>query len=146
MHVHSIHATVLASLKDSRLPPIDQNCAAFYNRYIIDTNYGGLAFEKQGERCAALLHDPKKKVMIMGNHGILIIGQTVSDTFNRLYYFEKAAETYIKALQTGQPLRLIPDEIAEKTALELERYPQEGDRHFEQLKAILDDEGSNYKD
>jgi ribulose-5-phosphate 4-epimerase/fuculose-1-phosphate aldolase len=146
MHVHSIHATVLASLKDSRLPPIDQNCAAFYNRYIIDTNYGGLAFEKQGERCAALLHDPKKKVMIMGNHGILIIGQTVSDTFNRLYYFEKAAETYIKALQTGQPLRLIPDEIAEKTALELEQYPQEGDRHFEQLKAILDDEGSNYKD
>ena len=27
MHVHSIFATVLASLRDSRLPPIDQNCA-----------------------------------------------------------------------------------------------------------------------
>ena len=43
MHVHSIHATVLASLQDSRLPPIDQNCATFFNRYVIDENYGGLA-------------------------------------------------------------------------------------------------------
>jgi len=61
MHVHSIHATVLASLKDSRLLPIDQNCATFYNRYVIDDNYGGLAFEDEGERCAAMLQDPKKK-------------------------------------------------------------------------------------
>ena len=75
MHVHSIHATVLASLKDSRLLPIDQNCATFYNRYVIDDNYGGLAFEDEGERCAAMLQDPKKKVMIMGNHGVLVIGE-----------------------------------------------------------------------
>ena len=43
MHVHSIYATVLASLADSNLPPIDQNCATFFNRYVIDENYGGLA-------------------------------------------------------------------------------------------------------
>lgn len=58
MHVHSIHATVLASLADSRLPPIDQNCATFFNRYVIDDGYGGLAFEEEGERCAAQLADP----------------------------------------------------------------------------------------
>ncbi|WP_109465496.1 class II aldolase and adducin N-terminal domain-containing protein [Albibacillus kandeliae] len=144
MHVHSIHATVLASLKDSNLPPIDQNCATFYNRYVIDESYGGLAFEDEGERCAQLLCDPKKKVMIMGNHGVLVIGDSVADTFNRLYYFERAAETYIRALQTGQPLRVLPDDIAEKTAQELEDYPGQGDRHLAELKAILDDEGSNY--
>lgn len=144
MHVHSIHATVLASLADSNLPPIDQNCATFYNRYVIDDGYGGLAFEDEGERCAALLTDPKKKVMIMGNHGIMIIGDTVAETFNRLYYFERAAETYIRALQTGQPLRVLSDEIAEKTAQELESYPEQDTRHLNELKAILDEEGSNY--
>ncbi len=36
MHVHSIHATVLASLADSRLPPIDQNSAMFFNRHVVD--------------------------------------------------------------------------------------------------------------
>ena len=85
MHVHSIHATVLASLADSRLPPIDQNCATFFNRYVIDDGYGGLAFEEEGERCAALFVDPRKKVMIMGNHGIMIIGDTIAETFSRLY-------------------------------------------------------------
>jgi ribulose-5-phosphate 4-epimerase/fuculose-1-phosphate aldolase len=144
MHVHSIHATVLASLADSRLPPIDQNCATFFNRYVIDEGYGGLAFADEGERCAALLKDPKKKVMIMGNHGVLVIGNSVADTFNRLYYFERAAETYVRALQTGQPLRVLPDDIAEKTARELEQYPEQDVRHLAELKAILDYEGSDY--
>lgn len=144
MHVHSIHATVLASLADSRLPPIDQNCATFFNRYVIDESYGGLAFEDEGARCAGLLTDPRKKVLIMGNHGVMVIGDTVAETFNRLYYFERAAETYIRALQTGQPLRVLPDEIAEKTARELEDYPGQDTRHLEELKAILDDEGSDY--
>lgn len=144
MHVHSIHATVLASLADSRLPPIDQNCATFFNRYVIDDGYGGLAFEEEGERCAALLTDPRKKVMIMGNHGVMVIGDSVADTFNRLYFFERAAETYIRALQTGKPLRVLPDDIAEKTAQELEDYPEQGDRHLTELKLILDDEGANY--
>ena len=144
MHVHSIHATVLATLQDSRLLPIDQNCATFFNRYVIDDHYGGLAFEEEGERCAGLLTDPKQKVMIMGNHGVMIIGATVAETFNRLYYFERAAETYIRALQTGQPLRVLSDKIAEKTAQELEDYPEQDERHLSELKAILDEEGSNY--
>lgn len=144
MHVHSIHATVLASLVDSRLPPIDQNCATFFNRYVIDDGYGGLAFDDEGARCAAHLTDPKKKTMIMGNHGVLVLGDSVADAFNRLYYFERAAETYIRALQTGQPLRVLSDEVAEKTAAELEGYPEQAERHLDELKAILDDEGSNY--
>ncbi|MBM7068974.1 class II aldolase and adducin N-terminal domain-containing protein [Actibacterium sp. 188UL27-1] len=144
MHVHSIFATVLASLEDSRLPPIDQNCATFYDRTVIDEDYGGLAFEEEGERCAALLNDPKKKILIMGNHGVMVIGDTVADTFNRLYYFERAAETYIRALQTGQRLRLIPKDIAEKTAQEVEDYPGQADKHLSELKLILDAEGANY--
>ena len=144
MHVHSIHATVLAALADSSLPPIDQNTATFFNRYVIDDGFGGLAFESEGARCAAMLTDPKVKTMIMGNHGVLVIGDCVADTFNRLYYFERAAETYIRALQTGQKLRILSDEIAEKTAQELEDYPDQSERHLSELKALLDEEGNNY--
>lgn len=144
MHVHSIFATVLASLGDSSLPPIDQNTAIFFNRYVVDEEYGGLAFEEEGRRCAGLLRNPLIKVMVMCNHGIVVIGDSVADTFNRLYYFERAAETYIRALQTGQRLRVMPDEIAEKTAREIESYPDQADRHFSEIKAILNAEGSDY--
>ncbi|MEO0342752.1 MAG: class II aldolase and adducin N-terminal domain-containing protein [Pseudomonadota bacterium] len=144
MHVHSVHATVLACLADSTLYPIDQNCATFFGRYVVDDAYGGLALEEEGARCAQLLKNPKHKVMIMGNHGVMVIGDTVAETFNRMYYFERACETFIQALQTGQKLRILPDEIAEKTATEMELYPEQGEKHLNELKAILDDEGSNY--
>ncbi|MCB1311798.1 MAG: hypothetical protein KDK29_07855, partial [Sedimentitalea sp.] len=59
-------------------------------------------------------------------------------------YFERAAETYIRALQTGRTLRVMSDAIAEKTARELEAYPEQDTRHLAELKAILDSEGSDY--
>lgn len=144
MHVHSIHATVLASLADSRLPPIDQNSAMFFNRQIVDEHYGGMAFESEGARCANMLADPKITTMIMGNHGVLVVGRTVAETFNRLYYFERAAETYIRALQTGRPLRVLSDEVAEKTAQEWEDYPNAADFHLSEIRTMLDEERSTY--
>ena len=144
MHVHSMHDTVLASLADSRLPPIDQNSAMFFGRQVVDGHYGGMAFADEGARCAEMLGDPKITTMIMGNHGVLIIGQTVAETFNRLTYFERAAETYIRALQTRKPLRVLPDDVAEKTAQEWDAYPGFAEFHLTEIKALLDEEGSTY--
>jgi ribulose-5-phosphate 4-epimerase/fuculose-1-phosphate aldolase len=145
IHVHSIHATVLASLADSTLPPIDQNSAMFFNRHVVDAHYGGLAFEEEGERCSQLLSDPKVKVMVMGNHGILVLGDNVADAFNRMFYFERAAETYIKALWTGRPLRTLSDAVAEKAASEMDDYPGQAERHLDELKAILDEQEPVYR-
>ena len=144
MHVHSIHATVLASLADSSLPPIDQNTAMFFGRQVVDGHYGGMAFADEGARCASMLADPKITTMIMGNHGVLVVGQTVAETFNRLVFFERAAETYIRALQTGKPLRLLSDAVAEKTAQEWESYPGYAEAHLREIKALLDESGANY--
>lgn len=144
MHVHSTYATVLASLADSRLPAIDQNSAIFHNRQVVDENYGGLALEEEGTRCAQLFQDPSIRTMIMGNHGVLFIGETVAETFTRMYYFERAARNYIIALSTGRPLRFLSEEVAELTARQLE-----GDSAAEQdvldgMRALLDAEGLDY--
>ena len=144
MHLHSPFATVLASLEDSTLAPIDLNTATFFDRMIVDEALGGLAFEAEGERCAAMLTDPRVRIMVMGNHGVLALGDSVADAFNRLYYFERAAQTYIRALQTGRPLRFLSAGVAEKVASELERYPDQAERHFAEIKAILDEEGSSH--
>ncbi|MBC7736602.1 MAG: hypothetical protein H7245_05115, partial [Candidatus Saccharibacteria bacterium] len=75
---------------------------------------------------------------------VLIIGNSVADAFNRLTYFERAAETYIRALQTGRPLRVLSDEVAEKTAQEWEAYPAFSTFHLNEIKALLDEEGATY--
>lgn len=91
-----------------------------------------------------MLSDPAKKVMVMGNHGVLVVGRSVADTFNRLYYFERAAETFIRALQTGQKLRVLSDEIAEKTARELDDYPGQAEAHLREIRRRLDAENNIY--
>ena len=95
-------------------------------------------------RCTGLMANPLQKLLIMGNHGVMIIGDTVADTFNWLFYFERGAETYIRALQTGQPPWVLPNEIAEKTVCELEGYSEMDTKHLVELKVILDEEGSKY--
>lgn len=145
MHVHSRYATILASLADSYLPPVDQNAAMFFERHVVDEEYGGLAFEEEGERCAHLLADPKTQIMVMGNHGVLAVGADVAQTLHRLYYFERAAATYIGALQTGRELRVMSDSIARKTAQELADYPESAERHLDEVKAILRSEGSTFE-
>ncbi len=144
MHAHPIFSTVLASLADSRLPAIDQNTAMFFERTVIDEGFAGLAFEDEGRRIAEQLQDPDVLLMVMGNHGVLVLGDSVADAFNRLYYFERAAETYVRALQTGLPLRVMPDEVARSTSAELADYPGQADKHLAGLRAILDAEGSDY--
>jgi ribulose-5-phosphate 4-epimerase/fuculose-1-phosphate aldolase len=144
MHVHSTYATALACLSDSRLPAIDQSSAMFYNRQVVDEDYGGLALEEEGTRCARLFQDPSVRTMIMGNHGVLFIGETVAETFMRMYYFERAARTYILALQTGKPLRELSHDVAEITASQ-----QEGDTGAEAdfmqgMRAVLDAQEPDY--
>ena len=72
------------------------------------------------------------------------IGDSVADTFTRLYYFERAAQTCIRALQTGKSLRLMPADVCERVACELERYPGQAERHLAEIKAVLDEESSSY--
>ncbi|MEM8791270.1 MAG: class II aldolase and adducin N-terminal domain-containing protein [Pseudomonadota bacterium] len=144
MHVHSVHATVLATLEDPLIPPIEQNACMFYGRMAVDPDYGGLALDEEAERCCSHLSDPKTSVLIMANHGVMVVGETVSQCWNRLFYFERAAETYVKALWTGRPLRVLSHEIAEKTSTELADYEGQEEKHLGELKAILDEEGSDY--
>ena len=49
------------ALADSRLPPIDQNSATFFNRHVVDEGYAGLAFEDEGERCASCWPIPRTR-------------------------------------------------------------------------------------
>ena len=144
LHIHSRYATVLATLEDPTIPPIDQNTAMFYERIVVDAEYGGLALEEEGERVCKLFTDPRKKTMVMGNHGVMVVGETIAEAWNTLYYFERAAQTYILALQTGRKLKLIPDRIAAETAEAMNTYSDVVDRHLGELMTLLDAEGSDY--
>lgn len=136
IHCHPPHATALATLADPRMLPLDNNTARFFNRLAIDQGFGGIADEaEEGERLAAALGG--KKTLLMGNHGITCTGTTVAEAFEDLYFFEKAAQTLLLAYASGQPLNVLSDEVAEKTARGWDDYRGMSYAHFDWLKSQL---------
>ena len=144
-HAHPKYATALSALKDPTLKPIDQNTMIFYNKVSVYNEYGGFGFEEESIKMANALGN--KQHMLLANHGILTTGETVADGFNYLYYFEKAAETYLTALSTNQELNVVSHEVAEKTAEEAANFPTNFAKMFlTQIRLILDKEEPDYKD
>ena len=104
-----------------------------------------MGFEEEAAKMATKIGN--KKVLLMSNHGVLTTGQTVAEAFDELFYFEKACETYITALSTNKKLKIVSDEIAEKTAQEWEKYTTGGQElHLKAIRSILDKEDPSYKE
>lgn len=143
LHAHPKNGTILASLADSRLLPIDQNCARFFNRIAIDEDFSGMALGEEAERCVEQL--ATKRVMVMGNHGVLVAADSIAQAFDDLYYLERSAETLVGAYMTGKKLRVMSDAVAERTARQWETYPNFARNHFDALMRILDDEEPDYR-
>ena len=145
LHLHPPYGTALATLADPRLLPIDQNTARFFNRLAIDSEFGGIADERtEGERIVKALGD--KSHMIMGNHGVLVTGPTVAETFEDLYFLERAARTLILAYSSGRPLKVMSDSLAEQTARSWEDYRDSAFAHFRDLKHMLDARDPSYRE
>jgi ribulose-5-phosphate 4-epimerase/fuculose-1-phosphate aldolase len=145
LHVHPPYSTALAALADPALKPIDQNTARFFNRVAIDRSYRGIADDRvEGDRLAAALGD--KSHMIMGNHGLMVTAATVAEAFEDLYFLERAARTLVLAYATGQPLNVMPDELAEQTARSWEAYRESAFAHFRDLRTMLDEKDLSYRD
>jgi len=134
---------VLSCLQDPVLPPLDQNCMRFFERVAVDTAFDGMGLGDEAERVSRALEG--KPVLLMGQHGVLVVGPTVAQAFDDLYYFERSCETYITALMTGKPLRIASARVAHKTMRQwVEDYDGFADQHFSEMKAVLDDERSSY--
>lgn len=137
MHAHMPYATTLTVVHGGRLEWASQNSLKFYNRVAYDDDYQGLALDDaEGERmCKAM---GGADVLFLGNHGIIVCGPTVAAAFDDLYYLERACMLQVLAAGTGKPLRVLPGEIAAKTARQMNGESQQAALHLEALKRLLD--------
>ena len=145
LHTHMPYATTLTTLEDAEIKPIDQNCLRFFGRVAYDDSYGGLALSMdEGERLARAIGD--KSVLMMANHGVIVVGESVAEAFDELYYLEKACQVLVLAYATGKELRLVSDNLAARVAKEWQEYGAFAKAHLAELEAILDAEEPDYRD
>ena len=145
LHLHTPYATALATLKDPTLLPIDNNTARFYGDLGIDTGFGGIADDKaEGERLADSLGT--HSCLLMGSHGIAVSADTVAEAFEKMYFFERAAQTLMLAYASGKPLNVLSHEVALNTANGWKAYQGMAHEHFEFLKSELDKADASYRE
>jgi ribulose-5-phosphate 4-epimerase/fuculose-1-phosphate aldolase len=127
------------------MKPIDQNTARFFGIVGADLGFGGIADDaEEGSRLAAAFGN--HPILLMGNHGLTVTAGTVAEAFEQLYFFERASRTLMLAYASGQPLNVMSDRIAEKTAEGWREYNGMAFAHFEALKAMLDKTDPSYRD
>ena len=93
LHTHTKSGCAVAALKCG-LWPVNQISMGFYGR-VAYHDYEGVALDmSEQQRLVQDLGD-------MRNHGLLTVGETVSQAFLRMYYLEKACEIQLAAQAGG---------------------------------------------
>ena len=149
-HTHQPFASALTRLEDPQILPIGQTELGTAVHTAYDDTYTGPAYDPaEGERLSAAIGD--RTVLMMANHGVLTVGRTVAEAYDRLYYLERVAQVQLYAMWTGRPLKRLPQPVIDSTLAEFRGARSYGGKkpalwHFEALKRILDRQEPDYKD
>ena len=145
LHTHMPNATALAMLEGPPLAWAGQTALKFHGRTAVDEHYGGLALSTaEGDRIAASMGEAD--IVFLKNHGVMVVGPTIAEAWDDLYYLERAAEAQRLALSTGRPLKIIPEAVAAATAAQMREGDGESARlHLESIKRTLDRETPDYR-
>jgi ribulose-5-phosphate 4-epimerase/fuculose-1-phosphate aldolase len=144
LHTHMPYATAITLLEGGRLEMAEQNALRFHDDIAYDEIYNGLVTdEAEGDRLARALGT--KRVMFLASHGVIVVGETVAEAFDSLYYLERACRLQVLARSMGGKLRTVRPEVV-RTAYQMMRNdaPKYADAHFGALKRILDREEPGY--
>jgi ribulose-5-phosphate 4-epimerase/fuculose-1-phosphate aldolase len=111
-HSHSPYGRAFSTL-GIHLDPITQDVCAFYEDHAVYDDYHGLVNDlDEGVRLAKAL-GPNKAV-ILQNHGLLTVGQTVAEAVWWFITMERSCQVQLLAMAAGTP-RLIPHDVAVHT-------------------------------
>lgn len=137
-HTHMPYATALSSLYDMRILPVNQSSLRFVNRTSYLRRYNGLVLDSNSaEDIVGALCE--RDVLLMGNHGVTLVDDSVIGCVYDLHYLEQACRDQHLVLASGQPLRLIPDDVVERTAAQMLDEKRMAKRaHFDAMCRHLD--------
>ena len=136
-HTHMPYATALSMVEGEPLLWAGQTALKFYGRTAVDDRYNGLALDAaEGDRIAATMGDAD--IVFLRNHGVMVVGPTIAEAWDDLYYLERAAEVQVHAMSTGRPLVPVPPGIARSTNQQMRASdPASARLHLDAVKRLL---------
>ncbi len=112
-HAHSLYGKAWSSL-GRLLDPITQDACAFYGDHALFDDYTGVVLDvEEGRRISGALG--QRKAVILRNHGLLTVGQSVDEAAWWFITMERSCQAQLLAEAAGTPV-LIDESAAELTA------------------------------
>jgi ribulose-5-phosphate 4-epimerase/fuculose-1-phosphate aldolase len=108
LHTHTLNG-VAVSTQRAGLLPISQHAAFVLGSLGYHDFEGPALNEDEKPRLVADLGD--KSSLILRNHGLLTVGETIAETFVAMYYLEASCAIQVRAQSGGGELIPVPKEI-----------------------------------
>ena len=145
LHTHMPYATALALTETGFETRLSQNSVRFHGRYELMPEYGGLVNDAvEGDRLAEAVADGVR-VVLLANHGVLVVGESLAHAWEDLYFFERACMVQVLAQSTGQPLRLMDVDTAELTVKQYEHEREKAEVFLAATGRLVDRDLPGYE-
>jgi ribulose-5-phosphate 4-epimerase/fuculose-1-phosphate aldolase len=145
LHSHTPYTTALCLIERGKVEPVNITGFQFSDRIAYDDNcQGGALSTNEGDREAEILGD--NNILMMRNHGPIVIGPTIAAAFDRLYYLEEVCKRQILAMSAQKPLHQVPSPIVAQLAEDIPLYDAYAQKHLAAIRRVLDREEPEYAD
>ncbi|BAK66104.1 conserved hypothetical protein [Sphingobium sp. SYK-6] len=145
MHAHTEATIAVANYREGLLP-LSQHALRFFGKIFYLDYCGPFDSAEKRARLPAALADGD--VLMLRNHGPLVIGKSVRECFSRIYYLERACRMQVATLsQCRDPkadLVWPTEEDCRFMARAFENGDAVIDREWVALTRMLDDAGADY--
>lgn len=109
IHTHTTAGMAVSATREG-LRPISFYAAAFTGQIAYHDFEGITIRPEEGERLVANLGD--KRVMMLRNHGTLVMASTLPEAFLKHWSLQRACEIQVAAGAAGTPMEIAPEVIA----------------------------------
>ena len=114
LHVHTVDGMAVSCLRDGLLP-LTLEGTDFHERIGYHDFEGPSLAVDERARLGKALGD-RNIALVLRNHGLVTIGETVDSAFLRMYRLMLACQVQLKVMMTGQPYTRLSDRILEHSA------------------------------
>ena len=147
MHTHSPAGMAVAALECGLLP-ISLDATLFHGTLGYHDYEGAVVSE--GEKARLVRDLGRNRALILRNHGLVTVGRTVAEAFLYLHRLETACRTQVDALAMNAAPSLVPEDIAEKSAAEIDDFSRHvsdiGALEFAAYMRMLDERDAGYRE
>ena len=112
LHTHTINGVAISCLKNGLNEKLNQSSMRFYNKIKYFDYTGMIVDDNEGSKLQKIVNK-ETKLIILKNHGIIVMGNTIDEIFHLNYHFEKCASIQLKL--GNQKINTVSEKICKTT-------------------------------